>query len=476
MPTNPVTLGNMQTDDATLLQILTSGCDERIFLRPETDANKYHLNPLKYEGLFHRGSCTCGTLTPSGHVTAREFMDAYSEDRYEGIVKDQTKRLQALLRETEEDQFHVFFGPSGSDMMYLPLLFQAMMHPGQEIINIVSCPEELGSGSKAAAENAYYAEWNQFGERIPMGEKVCEEVQSRVHFLDARASTGHIVDRKQAIRDLISKHPGQPLVGNLVFGSKSGIKDDLAIIDEFKEGVMWVVDMCQFRTDRTLIHDLIGKGVMIMVTGSKFYQAPPFCGALLVPKQWTHKMAPLPAAVAKGFERLFTAYDFPTALPAVREQLPHFKNVGLRVRWEIALREMEAYMAFSQDEANGLIRRWSQVVTGRLAQSDYFRLMPNIELTNDSIVSFMVLVNGRALNNVELKKLFDYLVLNRHEGLRDYDRIFLGQPVQYGEKSFIRLAIGSYSVRKQLAKRQFDPTNDLQIITLIERAVKHIFE
>ncbi|MDA8788321.1 hypothetical protein N9N00_05600 [Schleiferiaceae bacterium] len=466
----------MQTDDATLLQILTSGCDERIFLRPETDANKYHLNPLKYEGLFHRGSCTCGTLTPSGHVTAREFMDAYSEDRYEGIVKDQTKRLQALLRETEEDQFHVFFGPSGSDMMYLPLLFQAMMHPGQEIINIVSCPEELGSGSKAAAENAYYAEWNQFGERIPMGEKVCEEVQSHVHFLDARASTGHIVDRKQAIRDLISKHPGQPLVGNLVFGSKSGIKDDLAIIDEFKEGVMWVVDMCQFRTDRTLIHDLIGKGVMIMVTGSKFYQAPPFCGALLVPKQWTHKMAPLPAAVAKGFERLFTAYDFPTALPAVREQLPHFKNVGLRVRWEIALREMEAYMAFSQDEANGLIRRWSQVVTGRLAQSDYFRLMPNIELTNDSIVSFMVLVNGRTLNNVELKKLFDYLVLNRHEGLRDYDRIFLGQPVQYGEKSFIRLAIGSYSVRKQLAKRQFDPTNDLQIITLIERAVKHIFE
>ena len=308
------------------------------------------------------------------------------------------------------------------------------------------------------------------------GEQVSEEIQARVHFLDARAESGHIVDRKQAIRDLIAKHPGQPLVGNLVFGSKSGIKDDLAIIDEFREGVMWVVDMCQFRTDRTLIHDLIGKGVMIMVTGSKFYQAPPFCGALLVPKQWTAMLATKPAQVAKGFEHLFTAYDFPTALPAVREQLPAFKNVGLRLRWEIALREMEAYMAFSQDEANGLIRRWSQVVTGRLAQSDYFRLMPNIELTNDSIVSFMVLVQGRALNNAELKKLFDSLVLSRHEGLRDYDRIFLGQPVQYGEKSFIRLAIGSYSVRKQLAKKQFDPTNDLQIIALIERAVKHLFE
>ncbi len=467
---------HMEKDDATLLQILTSGCDERIFLRPDTDANKYHLNPLQYTGLFHRGSCTCGTLTPSGHKTAKDFLAKYRDDTYDSLVKDQVKRLQVLLRATYEDEFHVCFGPSGSDMMYLPLLFQAILHPGQEIINIVSCPEELGSGSKSAAENAYYAEWNQFGERIPLGEQVSDRLRARVHFLDARASTGHIVDRKQAIRDLIAHHPGQPLIGNLVFGSKSGIKDDLAIIDEFQEGVMWVVDMCQFRTDRTLIHELIGKGVMIMVTGSKFYQAPPFCGALLVPKQWTGLLANKPADVAKEFERLFSAYDFPTALTEVREQLPAFKNLGLRLRWEIALREMESYMAFSQDEANSLIRRWSQVVTGRLAQSDSFRLMPNIELTNDSIVSFMVMVQGRALNNTELKKLFDYLVLSRHEGLRDYDRIFLGQPVQYGEKSFIRLAIGSYSVRKQLAKRQFDPTNDLQVIALIERAVKHLFE
>lgn len=466
----------MSTDDATLLSILTSGCDERIFIRSETNANKYHLNPLEYEGMFHRGSCTCGTLTPYGYQVAKAFLVGYQEADYDAVVKQQAKRLQDLLRSSEEDQFHVYFGPSGSDLMYLPLLFQSMLYPRQEIINIVSCPEELGSGSKAAAENAYYAEWNQFGERIPMGAKVSEVVKSRVHYLDARSSSGHIVDRKQAIRDLIAKHPGKPLIGNLVFGSKSGIKDDLAIIDEFKEGVMWVVDMCQFRTDRTLIHELIGKGVMIMVTGSKFYQAPPFCGALLVPKQWTNRLSTKAASVAGDFGKLFTSYDFPPVLSEVRKTLPAFKNLGLRLRWEIALHEMEAYMAYEQDEANDLIRRWSQVVTGRLAQSHYFRLMPNIEQTNDSIVSFMVIAQGRVLNQVELKQLFDYLVLESHEGLRDYTRIFLGQPVQYGEKSFIRLAIGSYSVRKQLEKAAFDPTNDLQIIALIERAVDHLFK
>ena len=38
-----------------LSEILTSGCDERIFLRDETQANKYHLNPVDFEDLFHRG-------------------------------------------------------------------------------------------------------------------------------------------------------------------------------------------------------------------------------------------------------------------------------------------------------------------------------------------------------------------------------------------------------------------------------------
>jgi hypothetical protein len=136
---------------------------------------------------------------------------------------------------------------------------------------------------------------------------------------------------------------------------------------------------------------------------------------------------------------------------------------------------MEAYMSFPQNESNALIRRWNQVVTGRLAQSDTFQLMPNMELTNDSIVSFMVLENGIALNHSELKKLFDELVLSEHSGLDGFNRVFLGQPVQYGDRSFIRLAIGSYSVRRQLLNRRFEPKNDLRMIEIIEETVTKLF-
>ena len=461
-----------ETDE--LIKIITSGCDERIFLRPETNANKYHLNPVIFESLFQRGSCTCGTFTPFGYEVSLEFLKKYNENLYGQIVEDQTKRLHDLLSDSNVN-FDVYYGPSGSDMMYLPLLFQTMFMPGKPIVNIVSCPEELGSGSKLAAELSYYSEWNQLGDRIPMGEKLSSEIQSQVHYLAAREKSGHIADRNESIRKIIEQNPNAPIVGNLVFGSKSGIKDDLHIIDEFPE-IMWVVDMCQFRTDRNLIHELINKGVMMMVTGSKFYQAPPFCGALLVPVQWTEKLKQISGKAAKFFDRIFSAFDFPESLSNIRENLPEYKNFGLRLRWEVALREMEAYLSFPQDESNALIRRWNQVVTGRLAQSDTFQLMPNMELTNDSIVSFMVLVNEKALNNIELKKLFDYLVLSEHKGLDGFKRVFLGQPVQYGDKSFIRLAIGSYSVRRQLLNRRFEPFNDLRMIEIIEESVAKLFE
>ncbi len=464
----------MEDQDHKLLKILSTGCDERIFLREETNANKYHLNPLNYKNLLNRGSCTCGTLTPFGHEVALEFLEAQPEKNFEEILKNQTKRLRLLLNDDQSD-FHVYYGPSGSDMMYLPIIFQAMLNPEKPIVNIVTCPEELGSGSKAAAEGLYYSDWNQYGEKIPNKHNISNKLDLKVHFLAAREESGSISDRRQDIRDIIAQYPGSPIIGNLVFGSKSGIKDDLDIIDEFREGVIWVVDMCQFRTDRTLINQLINKNVMLMVTGSKFYQAPPFCGALLVPKIWTEQLIGLDAEIVKDFDTLFSAYDFVPALSNVRKHLPKFKNIGLRMRWEVAIREMEAYLAIPQQETNDFIRRWNQVVIGRLALSDYFKLMPNIELTNDSIISFMVFSNGKALNNEELKRLFDYLVLSEHEGLEGYNRIFLGQPVQYGDSSFIRLAIGSYSVRKQLAKKRFNPKNDLRIIEIIEQAVDKLF-
>ena len=61
-------------NDDLLLEILTSGCDERVFISETTNANKYHLNPIKFDKLLHRGSCTCGTLTTDAYKVGQEFL------------------------------------------------------------------------------------------------------------------------------------------------------------------------------------------------------------------------------------------------------------------------------------------------------------------------------------------------------------------------------------------------------------------
>lgn len=464
------------TVDMTLLELLTSGCDERIFLREEDNTNKYHLHPLKFERLLQRGSCTCNLLTAEGLAVAEKFLDSLPELDYREVVASQSRRLQSLLKCFSKDEFEVVYTPSGSDAMYVPLMFQSILSPGQKVINVVTCPEELGSGSSLAAQAKYYAQWNQFGARVAENELISDGPNVDVFFLSARDSDGRIADRKKAIRDVIHAHPGQPIVVNLVFGSKSGIKDDLAIIDEFPTGVMWVVDMCQFRTDCALIHSLMGKRVMLMVTGSKYYQAPPYCGALLVPEYWIQRLQTQQANSIAAFDQIFAQYDFPPTLVGFQNALPDHQNWSLRLRWEIAIEEMAAYMAIPEEVSNAWIHNWNGVVSSRLEASDMFRIMPDMELTNNSIISFSIVVDSHELTMDELKKMFENIVTSRHENLDGYDKVFIGQPVNYGDRAFLRLAIGSNCIRSFIAAGEFDAANDLRVVEIIEQTARKYFE
>jgi hypothetical protein len=354
-------------------------------------------------------------------------------------------------------------------------MFQLMLNPGKKLINVVSCPEELGSGSKYASETRFYANYNQFGENIVKGEFVDPAHTSEVHYLDARDEDGNILDRTAAIQEIIANNPDASVVGSLVFGSKSGIKDDLNVIDPDSD-TMWVVDLCQFRVDPKLIHDLLEKGVMVMLTGSKFFQAPPFCAAMLVPRKWSEKLSDVDASVIAPYGKLFSAYDVPFFMQNMREHLPTRENKALRLRWEIALDEMEAYRYWSTKETDDIIVRWATGVMSRLETSDYFKLMPDQLKTNMSIISFQVWVDGKALDNAQLKELFKAITTSTHEGFEGgFDRVFFGQPVQYGSKSFIRLAIGAYTVRAFLEKDAVNLHNDYRVIEIIEEYAQKMF-
>ena len=235
---------------------------------------------------------------------------------------------------------------------------------------------------------------------------------------------------------------------------------------------MWVVDMCQFRVEPELISSLLAKGVLVMLTGSKFFEAPPFAAALLVPRRWTERLQGAAAPQVAGFSKVFSAFDLPARLDALREQLGYRQNEGLRLRWQIALGEMEAFAALPQATTETTIARWNSSVVDRLGRSSSFTLMPDQDRTNPSIISFQVQHQGQELGHDALVELHRSLVTSRHSGLTaGFDRFYIGQPVRYGDRSFIRLALGSPTVRAMAARGETVFDDDLAIIEIIERSL-----
>lgn len=452
-----------------LLQTIVAGGDERIILL-QNGKNKYFVNPVDFEGTLFRSSCTCNTLNQDSYGAVAACYEGLTPDNFEEKVEDQRERLKSILCLTDEPSFEVFFAPSGSDLVYYPLLFQQLLAPDQEIHNLVTCPEELGSGSIMAAEGRYYFDFNQFGERTEKGSNI-GAVKTEMAYFPARAHNGRIYNHKEMIaRELKHQEGKSSVIVNLVLGSKSGIEDDLTLIPEFQNDVMWVVDMCQMRVNKELINDLLGKGALIMITGSKFFQAPPFCGAILVPNTWMDKLKTLQdVSGAAVFQQIFSKYDIPKSLPALRSQFRDAQNHGLLLRWEAGLFEMEALDKLPYNTVLDTIDKWNNIVTSFIkANPRIFEIMPDSEMTNRTIVSFRLKKkNGDYLTEPELRAFYQYISEHEFEALGN-KKLLIGQPVNYGNRSFIRLAIGSNNIRSFISEGLSDESEGRIMNVLID--------
>lgn len=452
--------------------LITSGGDERTELLPQTGRNKYGLNPADYSGLFNRGSCTSSPLNPFSEKIVRELLDhKLPREGYHAVRQEHDQRLKELLNFPGEDKFDVFWGPSGSDLIYIPILFAGMLYPNRPLLHMLTCPEELGSGTKVGASGKYFMEYNQFGEAMPKGELIDPNLNLKVTHYAARSKGGLINNHQEDIKDTIRDHPEYAKIGSLVIGSKSGIENNVDVIDHIDEDMLWVVDLCQFRNSKRLINKLLDRNCMIMLTGSKFYQAPPFCGAMLIPKQMTDRLRQadhMPDLTP--YQRLFTTHDIPARLPRLRAAMRPFENVGLLARWEAGIAEMEAFDQIAKEERKQLVRDWYCLITSEIKRrSAHFELMPDQDQTNSSIISFRVKKNGEYINNGRLREFFNDLVSARYAGqLQGYDRIFIGQPVNYGDRSFIRVALGAYDIR-QMLKMEQPFANEVALLDLIEQ-------
>lgn len=451
-----------------LAQLLSQGADERIFLNEE-GLTKYG-TPLIRDNYVNRGSCTCSAARSndvdlmnrllSEHTTKEDWID----------LKNQLDNdLKHELGWDEAHDFELFFAPSGTDLVYYPLIFSKLIHPGRKVNNLITCIEELGSGTKLSSVGQFYANYNQFGETITKGQAILPTQQIDTICFNARSQDGKIAKNSEAIKELVDQHPNDLILVNLVYGSKSGIEDDLKLIDEIKApNLQWVVDMCQFRHSNEILHNLVSKGAMVMITGSKFYESSPFSGVMLVPKKIYNKLLTIYdwSSVA-GYQKIFSKYDVPAPLMERATFMDRINQSGL-LRWACALESMKAFNQLDEDQTEAKTTLWRDTIFSLLNASESFELMPHQELTNKSIVSFRVQKDGHFLDAMQLKQLYFSVVKGTYSENYPFDHLTIGQPVSYGEKAFLRLAIGAKSIRQFVKEDEMDFDTDRKIVSIIE--------
>jgi hypothetical protein len=432
---------DQDTPRRELIEAIVAGGDERMSL----DArgwNRYFV-PARQEGvIFCRGSCTCGFLVRDAYRP----VDALHRRLEAGadlarVREDQRRRLRTALG--VDDDVDVFFAPSGSDLCYLPGLFHRLTR-GSELRTLVTACDELGSGSVLAHESRYFSQRNQLTTGNQVGAPVTTP-RPRVQTWPTRGPDGRVVDRRDAVVTAVAS--GADTAVQLVWSSKSGVRDDPALVDEvLARGADVWIDLCQLRPPLDTAAQFLERGCAVMITGSKFFQAPPFCGAVLIPASAADTLRDAGGDIG-GYARLFTAFDPPPSWRPLVKQLPDVLNVGLTLRWEAALAEMEAFQALDQSNVASTIEQWrASLVQALVDHVDTFDVISGPG-DDPTIVSFRCRRRGRVLGLDELHAVYRRITSTRRS-LPGYERAFIGQPVESGGVAMLRLALGANDLRK----------------------------
>jgi hypothetical protein len=339
---------------------LTCGGDDRSLIKEDTCTNKYHIRPQPVDpSSVFRGSCTGNPPTQRGYDAGKKLFerlsnlsDAKLDIELEKVFKDQRERIANLL-ELEEGA-EIIICPSGSDAEYLPLAIARVIKGDKvHITNGVTQLREIGAGSAPAAVGKY------FSSHAPLVGRLPDEMEYLSGFegidgvtIAAREKSGEVVNASEKMAEFVTsalEHGAYPIVHG-VFGGKTGVRDEqMPGSLDGGETSLGVVDACQGRFSLNELHGWLKQDSLVLFTASKFYQAPPFCGAVIVPPKIAQKLrnSPSPGPIEMfsidGLGGFLSDKELPDCLenwkPMLRKN--DSANLGLALRWEAGLAGME---------------------------------------------------------------------------------------------------------------------------------------
>lgn len=434
---------------------MTTGGDKRIIL-DENGVNRYLVAPRPSNVLAYSSS-TANDISPAAFAEVRRRIARLAPDlnlstqRYAQALDGLRERVRtawALPSNTD-----VVFAASGTDLEYVGLAI-AQGAGGQGIDSILLGADEVGSGCIHSASGRYFAAHTPIGFACSAGEPIGASAQEQVRLVTVpvRGAGGNPMPSEDilleiaAVVDRALAAGRTPLI-HVVHGSKTGlILPSLSHIDalrrRFGNRLRFVVDACQGRLGRSAIAAYLARGATVFVTGSKFMGGPPFSGIALAPRPADG----IAGRILLGFETIFHRAEWPAHWAGV-EALPEGANLGLLLRLEASIYELELFQKLTAADVRRTLDLFDEAVDGLTRHLRAARVLPHAASQWDEarvhpleMRSLVTLDLSHAADPVDFtgateihRMLFEDLSdLSSDPNLRDVAarRIRLGQPVK----------------------------------------------
>mmetsp|Transcript_10525 Transcript_10525/g.24948 ORF Transcript_10525/g.24948 Transcript_10525/m.24948 type:complete len:1196 (+) Transcript_10525:129-3716(+) len=476
--------------------MLTCGGDDRSLIL-DSSTNKYHIKPQPVDPAHvFRGSCTGNPPTQRGYDAAKKLyeqlsaMPSGSLDAAIGdVFADQRSRIAKNL-ELEEGT-EVIIVPSGSDAEYLPLAIAKAIKGDVPISNGVTQLQEIGAGTAPASVGEYFSTHAPLKGKLDEGTKYLSGFESFDGIaVPAREKNGEVVDASQKMEEFVAATQAKgsyPIVHG-VFGGKTGVRDEtMPGSMDAGETSLGVVDACQGRFSLDELHEWLKQDSIVLYTSSKFYQAPPFCGAVIIPPAIAEKLRAAPAPEPKemfsidGLGGFLTDKELPECLENWKPLLAKddSANLGLALRWEAGLAGMEALASIPDGQRTEAYQEWAGSVSSMVNE----RSELDAWCVERSIVSIRVAKGDGWLNMSELRDLYRWMSMDVSELVPDATPeeknalskpAYIGQPVDVSEThAIVRIALGVESMLSYFDDKEATLTEDQVTVLKLAAIGKH---
>lgn len=352
-------------------RLMTTGGDARLVLSPETGLNRYYSAPRPSAALAYASS-TANDVSAAAYARAEQVLAELGPAPSTAVYAERLEAMRGRIRAAYQvpDDARIVFAPSGTDLEYVALALVAGRAPAGTHAVLLGA-DEVGSGCIHSAHGLYFANETALGTATTPGEPVpglggvfVEMVGIPVRDRMGRVRPSHyIVERMLASVAAATAASRHSLV-HIVHGSKTGlILPSLEDVDRLAADATLVVDACQARITSQAVNDYLARDAIVFVTGSKFMGGPPFSGFALVPASLAERAPALP----EGLATIFRRGEWPAGWRGA-EALPDSANIGLLLRLEASLFELERFQALPEGAAERVILAFHAAVRSEIVE------------------------------------------------------------------------------------------------------------